>query len=164
MTTAIIQKTVVEPSWTRIKVQEEASSAVTGQMFATTRILASAAPELLSQIRQEWSKLRVEYFRAQGVRTPLDLVRAWAEYDANMFGSTLRYWGDEKQAHVEYNHCACWSVLEHLTSAESEQASMSTGWAQITQMLATQFGFTGSEKIGTEPGESCCTLTFSATA
>lgn len=164
MTTATIQKSTVEPTWTRNKVQEEASAALTGHLLVTTKLLTSAAPSVLSQWRQELAMLKVDQFRAQGVRTPIQLVRAWAEYETNLFGSQLRYWGDDKQAHVEYLQCACWSALEHLTGNQADQDAMSQGWAEITQILAREFGFTGQEKIGSEPGDACCTLTFTAKA
>lgn len=160
MSNATVQKSTVKPSWTVDKFQAEASNTLTGNMIVTTRILQAASPELLSQVRREWAKLKIEYFRGQGVKTPLDLVRVWTEFETNLFGSKMQFWGDENQAHVEYEECGCWAVVENIAASELEKETMSEGWAEITQLLAQEFGFTGTERIGTEPGEACCTITF----
>ncbi len=160
MSTATVQKSKIQPSWTANKVQEEAASALTAQMAATTKILKAANPELLTQVRREWARLKVENFRAQGVKTPFDLVKAWTEYETNLFGSKMQFWGDENKAHVEYEACGCWNALERITDCEVERDSMSEGWSEMTQLLAKEFGFTGQEKIGTEPHEAACTITF----
>ncbi len=160
MSTAAVQKNTATTTWSVTKIQEQVSNALTAQMFATIKVLELAGPEVISKVRHEWAKLKVENFRAQGVKTPLDLVTAWTEYETNMFGSKLRYWGDDKQAHVEYEECGCWSALERMNISEPAMESMSNCYAEMTHLLAKEFGFTGTEKIGSGPNEAPCTITF----
>ncbi len=161
MTTTGLVKGQLEPTWTLTKVQEETASALTGHMLITSRVLQNADPKTLRLIRKEWADLRIEYFRSLGVKTPLDLVRAWTEYDTNMFGSSMRFWGDEKQAHVEYDYCGCWSALDKLNTTGQEQELMIDGWSELSGLIAGAFGFVGEEKLGCEPDEAGCTITFS---
>lgn len=160
MTTGTITRCDVDTKWETSRIQQEAAVAVTSTMAIATRLLCSSNPGLLAQLRVEWAKAKVSQLRRQGVRTPIELARAWSEYETNLFGSKIRYWGDENEAHVEYEVCGCWSALEAMTVSESEQNAMSDGWSQMTRVLAQEFGFTGSEKLATNPDEAPCTISF----
>lgn len=163
MNTVAISKSKGTATWTKNEMQEQISVALVGHMLAAVRLL-EGHPDIAAAVRKEWARLKVENFCQQGVRTPLDLVRVWTEYETNMFGSKMQFWGDEKQAYVEYYDCGCWSALERTNASETDKKAMCKFWEEITRLLAEEFGFIGEEKIGSEPDEAYCTITFTRPA
>lgn len=159
MDTGAVKKSTASTVWTTEKLQEQISDALIGHMMVAIRLLETS-PDVIAELQREWAQLKVKNFRAQGVKTPIDLVRVWTDYETNMFGSKMRFWGDEKQAHVEYQQCGCWDALERMSTSETNKQAMCGCWEEITRALAEEFGFTGEEKIGTGPDEAYCTITF----
>jgi hypothetical protein len=158
--TTTMQKTEVKTTWPVTKLQTEVSAVFMRNMVETFKVLDKVGPEPLKQWYQAWTTMKVDYYKQQGVKTPLELVKAMAEFETNMFGSKMRFWGDEKQAGVEYETCGCWNALEAMKLPKAEMDKLGANCAENTEKMAREFGFTSEMKIGMNPGEPCCTLTF----
>lgn len=158
--TTTMQKTEVKPTWTVAKMQEETAASIMRHMVVTFRTLEKSAPNVLPELWKNFTAMRVEYFKQHGVKTPLELVKAMSEFETNLFGSKMRFWGDDKQAGVEYETCGCWNAMPKVGVTPEEQERMGKTCAENTQDLAKTFGFKGEIKIGTAPNEPCCTMIF----
>lgn len=129
--------------------------------MTTTKVLEKRSPEALTELRQALATMKVEYFKHQGVKTPVELVKAMAELETNMFGSKMKFWGDEKQASVEYEVCGCYNAMKDVLKLnETEQETMGKVWATMIEVMAKEFGFKGETKFGTCSTEAPCTITF----
>lgn len=128
-------------------------------MRVTFQILEKAGPEVLKEWYHAFTQMRIDYFKALNVKTPLELVKAQAEFDANVFGSDIKVWGDEKQAHLEYVSCGVFNAMQKAGMPPAELEKMGKNCAETTQVFATAFGFNGEMKKPAQPGEPMI-LTF----
>jgi hypothetical protein len=153
MTTATPTKQEVKTTWPVTKIQEESAAAMVRNMRLTFQVLEKAGPEVLKNWYQAFTQMRIEYFQAKNVKTPLELVKAMAEFDANVFGSEIRVWGDDKQAHLEYVTCGVFNCMQKQGIPQAELEKMGKNCAETTQHFAAAFGFTGEIKKPMNPGE-----------
>lgn len=154
MTTAT--KTKIQPSWNTQKIQEEAVNSMTGQMGVTYKVLGELGPEAQKKFQQAMVEYKVAHFKKLNVKTPIEMVRAMAEFEVNVFGSKINVWGDEKEAHMEYEYCACYNAMQKsgCSMSEKEQECMSKGFNEKMQAIAKAFGWSkGEVKFPTNPNE-----------
>ena len=156
MTTAAINKTSVTPTWKLEKVQQESVRSMVDQMGATMKVINELGPEAAKKWHHAVLEIKINHFKKLNVKTPIEMVKAMAEFEVNVFGSKIRYWGDEKEAHMEYEHCACYQAMQDsgCKPSEKEMEVMSKSCAEKMQGLATAFGWTkGEMKFPTTPNE-----------
>jgi hypothetical protein len=158
--TTTLQKTEVKTTWPVTKIQEEVAGAMMRNMLLTFKVVEKAGPQVLKDWFHAFTTMKVDYYKAHGVKNPLDLVKAMSEFETNVFGSQMSFWGDDKVAHVEYTACGMWNAMEKMGLPKEQVEAMGKNCAENTNALAQAFGFTGEIKIGEKPGEACCTMTF----
>ena len=105
-----------------------------------------------------YSKGKTEYYRNLGVKTPLDLIKAIAESESNIFGSAIEIWGEDNKASLTYNACGMWNAMQKLQKLTPEmEEKMGNHFETCIHNLAKEFGFKAEVKFE----EPCCTLTIS---
>jgi hypothetical protein len=150
-------KTVVKATWPTAKTQAEAARAAASQCAAAIGVLSKLGEQALTDYKAAARKLRVAHLKEQGVKTPLELATAMAEFEANVFGSQIEVSGDEKSATLNYIACAMWDAMvkvTNMTPAEQEQAGK--GFQTCMQDLANEFGL----KADMQMAEKTCAVTF----
>lgn len=150
-------KTVVKPTWTLAKTQQETARAAASQCAAAHAVLSKLGEQALTEYKATARKFRVDHLKEQGVKTPLELATAMAEFEANVFGSQIEVVGDEKSATLNYNACAMWEAMQKvmdLTPAQQEE--MGKGFQTCMQDLAHEFGL----KAEMTKTENSCAVTF----
>jgi hypothetical protein len=156
MTTAAT-KTKIQPTWDTNKIREEAVNSMTGHMGLTFKVLGELGPEAQKKFHNAMIEYKVAHYKKLNVKTPIEMVRAMAEFEVNVFGSKINIWGDEKEAHMEYEYCACWNAMQKNCSgamSEKEQECMSTSFNDKMAQIAKAFGWSkGEVKFPTKPNE-----------
>ena len=157
MTSGTAERTTVKPTWTTEQIQASSTRVMLNQYLAMSKVFEKFGPEAATEFQTALSHLKAEHFRSVGVKTPADLVRAMAEFETNVFGSIITWWGDETKASMTYESCACWNAMQKsgCVTPETEQ-KMGEGFAASVHMLATEFGFKGE----LEMGEKSATIHF----
>ncbi len=150
--------TKVETKWETKKTQE-----VTSHMFAA---VYHAANEVLSKLgtkaQDEFDTLvlkqKAEHYKKLGVKTPLELVKAIAEHDHNVFGSKIEISGDDKKATLKFNSCGMWEASQKIAKLTPEQEKIQ-GERCTNNMahFAKEFGFNFEPKHSDDSYE----MTFS---
>ena len=155
----VANKTQIKQTWNLEKVQEEAVSAMTRNCGVVQNVLSQLGQEAQKKYQQAVVQMKVEHFRKLNVKTPIELVKAMAEFEVNVFGSRVVVWGDEKQASMEYEYCACYNAMQKNASAcattgGKNMEEMAKCFQESTQLIAKEFGFTkGEVKFPTNPEE-----------
>jgi len=148
MTTATLNKQTVEAKWNTVKLQEEFSRVIATNMMTTMGVLCKHGEELTKEFQTAMLHNKVEHFKKLEVKTPIELVKAMAEFEANVFGSKIEIWGDEKSAHMQYNACGMWNAMKKFGKMEPKQEEMmGTQFATCMTNLAKEFGFKGETKM-----------------
>jgi len=156
--TVAIKRTPVEAKWTVTRIQEEAARATAQNCMAAMAIISKQGEEAIKEYQDILHKFQLEHLKAKGVKNPLDLARAKAEFETNVFGSKIDIEGDESRAQVIYNHCAMWDAMKKYGSLTPEkEEKMGQNFAMCVQNFAKEFGFKGEVQM---EGETC-TVTFS---
>jgi len=115
---------------------------------ATMGVLCKHGEELTKEFQTAMLHNKVEHFKKLEVKTPIELVKAMAEFEANVFGSKIEIWGDEKSAHMQYNACGMWNAMKKFGKMEPKQEEMmGTQFATCMTNLAKEFGFKGETKM-----------------
>jgi hypothetical protein len=157
MTTAAANKTTIQTTWNVTRIQEEAVNAMTRQQGVTMHMLQELGTEWQTKFRTAMVKAQVEHLRKLGVKTPFDLVKAMAEFEVNVLGSKITVWGDDKQASMEYEYCACYNAMQKngLCSGDAkQQESMMNCFNEKLNAIAKEFGMSKAEiKFATSPSE-----------
>ncbi len=155
MTTAT--KTPVTATWPIAKVQAAAARAAASQCAAAMGVLSKLGEQPLADYKAASRALRVATLKEQGVKTPLELATAMAEFEANVFGSKIEVEGDEKSATLNYVACAMWDAMQKVTNmTPAEQEQMGKGFQTCMQDLAKEFDL----KADVQMGEKTCAITF----
>jgi hypothetical protein len=163
MTTATTKERV-QSNWPVSKVQQETARVMSNNCFNAMTILEKAGPEFVKQYNEAILKSKVDFYRTLGVKTPLELVKAMAEFETNVFGSKIVFWGDDKTASLEYEECACMEQMKKNPNFKPEaMEKMGKFFAENTEKLAKEFGFKGEMKMTgpaaqltfTKEGSSC---------
>jgi hypothetical protein len=158
MTTATLNKTVVEPKWTTTQIQEQVTRIYAQQMLTAQQVLAKYGEQATQEFGNLMRENKLNHYRSLNVTTPIELVKAMSEFEANVFGSKIEIWGDDKSATLKYNSCGMWNAIQKngkLTSAQEEQ--MGAKFEQCMQAMTHELGF----KLETKFEGECCTMTFS---
>lgn len=146
--TTTLSKTQVEAKWTISQIQEHATRAMVANCMAANMVLEKLGPQAVEEYQQATLNNRIEYFKTLNVKTPLELIKAMAEWETNVFGSKIVISGDDTKASLEYIECGCWNAMQKcgkLTPAIEEK--MGKNFQKSVEMIAKAFGFKGELKL-----------------
>ena len=155
----VANKIQIKTTWNLEKVQEEAVHAMVRNCGVTQNVLQQLGPDAQKKFQTAMVEMKFEHFKKLNVKTPIELIKAMAEFEVNVFGSKIVVWGDEKEASMEYEYCACFNAMQKnasacSTTAGKNQEEMAKCFNESTNMLAKQFGFSkGEVKFPTKPEE-----------
>jgi len=157
MTTVIERKTTVEAKWSPKQIQEATVKTMAQNCLASHATVGKFGPDAVKELDKQLINGKVEYYKKVGVKTPVDLVKAMAEFETNVFGSKIQIQGDEKQASLIYESCAIWNTMKEIGKfTPKQEEEMGAGFEQCMQNLGKEFGFKTEIKFE----EPCATITF----
>jgi hypothetical protein len=157
MTTTAIKTTPVETKWNLTQVQEGAARAQANLFLAAMTFIAKQGEEAHKEFASLVRAGKVEYYKSLGVNTPIQLAKAIAEFETNVFGSKVEVGGDDHQAQIVYNQCAMWNAIEkHGKLTPAQQEKFGTNFQSCMTELGREFGLKSEVCMG----EPCCTVTF----
>ncbi len=144
----VIQKEQIKATWKPEQMQEMFSHMTANNMMAVMGVLAKNE-ELMNQFETASRKPMVEYFKKLGVTTPIELIKAKAELESNIFGSVTEVWGDEKEAHLTYSKCGMWDAMNKSceSSCAETNAKKMEGFENCIKEFANEFGLKGEVKL-----------------
>ena len=152
MTTATLNKQMVEAKWTTVKMQEEFARVMAMNTMTTMGVVCKHGEEITKELQTAMLHNKVAHFKTLNVKTPMDLIKAMAEFEVNMFGSKVEVWGDEKAAHMQYNACGMWNAMKKVGMAPKQEEQMGNSMKDCMMNVAKEFGFTAETKF---EGEVC---------
>lgn len=128
-------------SWDLPRLQEELCKGAAHQYVATVALLRKHAPQAIREFNAIFIANK-GYFKQLEVSTPLELVEALAEIEANAFGSRMLVAGDEMCASITYEYCAEWVAVEELSNINwDERTVVAEHFVYAMQDLGAEFGF-----------------------
>ena len=149
--TTVIAPTKVEAKWDAQKRQEVTAHIIAGQCLAVQNLLQKVTPELKEQFENQAREFKVQALKKVGVKTPIELVKAIAELDANLYGSKVEISGDENKAELKFESCAVGKAIEELGKFTPEQKTkMFEGMQACASNTAKEFGFKAEVRIEKE--------------
>ena len=158
--TVTIEKTPVVTTWTPAKIQEQTALAFARQTLATMTVLRKLGPEAMKEFQHASVVSKADFYKTEGVKTPIQLVKAMAEFETSALGSKIKVWGDDKQASMEYEVCACFNAMQKSAKEPMNMEDMGKCYTTSMEAFANEFGFTAQVVMGKNPGEPSSTLTF----
>ncbi|HEY9775505.1 MAG TPA: hypothetical protein V6C81_17195 [Planktothrix sp.] len=149
MTTATLNKTKVEQKWDTHKIQEEIARLMGVQYLTTMNVLQKVGGEkAVHEFQAAMRQNKVEHYKKLGANTPVELVKLMSEFEANVFGSKIEIWGDEKSASLKYDSCAMWNAMKkHGNFNAQQEEQMGKGFESCMTDLAKEFGFHAETKM-----------------
>jgi len=146
MTTATATK--IEAKWDTQKRNNATAKAVAGNMLATYAVLQHVTPEQKEQYENTVRANKVQLLKSFGVNSPLELVKAMAELDANLYGSQVAIAGDDNKAELTYEACAVWNALKEIGNLTKEQEQqMGRDFEACDAKTIKEFGYKSETKM-----------------
>lgn len=144
MTTIATQKTPIQVTWTTDHIQAMAARTMAHNWCDTFMVLSKYGPEAIRDYERVSHFREADYYQQLGCRTPMELIRAIAEFETNVLGSKIEIWGDDNCASMSYTSCAIWNTLhEHGDMDEEHEEQLGVHFQNCVTGLAREFGFTG---------------------
>jgi len=129
--------------------------------LTSSKLAEKFGPEAVTELNHAMTTMKADYYKAHGVKTPIELVKAMAEFETNVYGSKMVVFGDDQHATVEYEVCGCYNaIVNTLKLGQTEQEAMGKKWSASVEALAKQFNFKSEVKFGTCATEPKSTITF----
>ncbi len=158
MTTATVQKQRIEPTWDKAKIQEEATALIARTWMNAFNVICRFDHKAAEEFERLNNEARIKNLTERGVKTPVDLVKAIAEFDANVFGSEIEIEGNDREAKIIFNQCGMWNAMQKAGTMTTEQEEkMGTHFQSCMSNVAKPFGFTAEACFGDKKG---ATVTF----
>lgn len=149
MTTAT--KTQIKPTWTQKQLQDATSQSLVNNYIAVTKLFEKISPELRHEFRSGMAKMRADYFKSLNIKTPLELAKAMAEFDANVFGSDVIISGDDSKASIEYETCGCWNMMQKHSCFKPEMGeSLGECFKTSIDLICKEMGLKGHVEMTEE--------------
>lgn len=142
-----LQKTLIKPTWKVEEVHAKTSKLVATQMMVTMKVLAKYGEEAKKEWETEMRESMKKYFVEKNVKTPIEFAQAKAELEANVYGSEIEIWGDDKEAHFTYKTCGVWKAMEACGVTKEQMDKMSSGFESCVKNMAHEFGFQAELKF-----------------
>lgn len=148
----VIAKEQIKPTWNPEKLHEMYSHMTANNMMVVMNVLGKYAPEAMNEFKTASRKPMVEYYNRLGVKTPIEIVKAKAELESNIFGSIIEIEGDDKEAHLTYIKCGMWDAMKKCggNACGETEAKMKEGFQNCVSEFAKEFGLTGTVKFDGE--------------
>ena len=150
-----IAPTKIKTTWEIKKIQEMTAKSMSDSMMAAMGVLRKHGEETLKEFQAAQREPMIKYYKGLGIKTPMDLAKAKAELETNMFGSEIEIKGEENKAELKYISCAMWNNMKSCMN-EEQQKEAGTCFEACVSSFAKEFGFTGEVKFD---GETA-TITF----
>lgn len=150
-------KEQIKATWTTEQLQQTVSKVLVSNYMINTKMFEKLTPEL----RNEWYDMIAEaksnHYKSLNVKTPLELVKAMAEFETNVFASKIVISGDDTKAVMEYEECGCWNTMQKSSCFTPELGEkLGNCFKSMTEQLAKKFNF----KYELEMNEKGAKLTF----
>ncbi|HEY9773706.1 MAG TPA: hypothetical protein V6C81_07835 [Planktothrix sp.] len=152
--------TKVTTKWDSKKIAETTSHLVAGTWLAAFEVLSKLDKKAVEEFHKLTTQHKLSFYKNLNIKTPMELVRAIAEHDHNLFGSEIEISGDENKATLKYNTCGVWQASEKLGAknfSPEQQKLMGDQCAQSWNTIAKEFGFNFEPKMTQDSYE----MTFS---
>lgn len=155
--TTTMQKLEVKPTWTMSQVQHEVAMMKAQMCFTTSSVVEKFGKEAMTELNNKMTEMKIGYFTKLGVKTPMDLVKAMAEYEVNLLGSTIEVFGTDTEASLTFKTCAGWEATKKMMNpTPAQEQEMMARMTSYIETMGKHFGFTGTTKF---EGEGL-TITF----
>jgi hypothetical protein len=153
----VLQKTVVKTTWKPEQMQELYSQMMANTFSSAMTVLCKQGDAATKEFQTLSRKPMVEYYKKLGVRTPIEIMKAKAELETNIFGSQIEIWGDDNEAHLTYNKCGMFEAMKKSGGMNcAQQEKMMEGMEHCIKEFASEFGLKAEIKMeGEKP-----TVTF----
>jgi hypothetical protein len=153
----VLQKTTVKTTWKPEQMQEMFSKMMANNVMSAMTVLCKQGEEATKEFQTISKKPMYAYYKNLGVKTPIEIVKAKAELETNVFGSEIEFWGDEKEAHMTYNKCGMMEAMKKSGGMDcAQEGKMKQGMEACIKEFAQEFGLQSEIKMeGEKP-----TITF----
>ncbi len=145
--TTTLQKTEIKPTWKPEQMHEMYSRMMANHMSSAMQVLCKQGEGAVKEFQEISRKPMYAYFHKLGVKTPIEILKAKAELETNMFGSKIEVWGDEKEAHLLYNSCGMWNAMKENGMPKEQEEKMCASMQECVSSFAQEFGCKGETKI-----------------
>jgi hypothetical protein len=143
-----IQKEQVKPSWKPEQLHEMFSHMTANNFMVAMNVLGKHGEAAVNEFKTESRKPMIQYYKRLNVKTPIEILRAKAELETNVFGSVTEVWGNETEAHLTYIKCGMWDAMKKCSGGCAEtEAKMMQGFESCVAEFAHEFGFKGEVKV-----------------
>ncbi len=144
----VLQKTQPKQSWKPEQMQELFSQMMANTFTSAMTVLCKQGEAATKEFQTISRKPMIEYYKKLGVKTPIEIIKAKAEVETNIFGSQIEYWGDDKEAYLTYHKCGMFEAMKKsggMSCAQEEK--MMEGFETCVKEFAQEFGLKGEMKI-----------------
>lgn len=153
-----LTKSTVQATWTPTKIQEETARVAASNMLAAFQVISKMGEPAMAEFQAASRQFKVAHLKSLGVKNALELAKAMAEQDANLFGSKIEIAGDETSATLTYNSCGMWEALKKVGKLTPEQEEkFGASFQTCMQSLAGEFGLKTDVKFANDT----CAVSFS---
>lgn len=154
----VLQKSVAKTTWKPEQIQDMTARMMANAFSSAMAVLCKHGEEAAKEFQTISRKPMVEYYKKLGVKTPIEIAKAKAELETNMFGSQIEFWGDDNEAHLTYNKCGMWEAMKKSGAMScAHEEKMMGDLENCMSEFAKEFGLKSSIKMeGDKP-----TITFS---
>jgi hypothetical protein len=150
--------TKVQTKWDAKKIQDATAHMFASMFVASFETISKVSPKALEEWQTIMRNHKIEHYKKIGVKTPMELAKAIAETDHNLFGSELEISGDDNKATIKYNKCAMWEATQKIAKFnEAQQKQMGESCQGSWAIIAKEFGF----KVEPKMTEDTYEMTFS---
>lgn len=153
-----LEKTPVKTTWKAEKIQKAGTELLARTWMTAFETLCQADHKYVEEFDKKMSEGRIKHLKELGVKTPIDLVKAMSEFEANVFGSKMEIVGDEKEAKIIYSSCGMWEAMKGCCGMTKElEEKMGNNFQACMSRVGEAFGFDAKVEF---TSETCAITTF----
>lgn len=154
-----ITVTKIETKWDAKKTHEVSSHMFASIWMSAYEVLSKYGDKALEEFGAVARQHKLNYYKSLNIKTPVDMVRAIAETEHNVFGSQIEIHGDDKKASLKYLSCGMWEACEKMGKFTPEQEEkMGKACAESWTLIANEFGFNYEPKMEKDSYEMIFTV------
>jgi hypothetical protein len=144
----VIQKSQTKPTWKPEQMHEMFSQMTANTFSSAMAVLCKHGEEAVKEFHTISRKPMIEYYKKLGVKTPIEIIKAKAELESNIFGSQIEFWGDDKEAHLTYIKCGMWEAMKKAGGMScAQEEKMMQGFESCVKEFAQEFGLNAEIKM-----------------
>ncbi len=145
--TQVLEKTEIKATWKPEQMQEMYSQMMANSFMSAMQVLCKHGEAATKEFQEISRKPMIAYYKKLGVSTPIEVIKAKAELEANIFGSKIEFWGDDKEAHLLYNSCGMWDAMKKCGMPKEQEEKMCGSMEACVKSFAEEFGLKGEVKF-----------------